>query len=141
MAASRIHRTPDATAVPTGSTRAAGRLTVLPSPARLRPDPDPQLRAQAVAMTNMQECPHCARAFVVVPGPCPSCGEHVEQGSAPVGQDRVVQYRLNRLAQAGGFALAGLISGGVAWFATAPALGVGLLVAGLAAAVFVLSVV
>ena len=90
-------------------------------------------------MTEMIQCPQCRNTFVVPPGQCPDCGAEVRSPTGgTAGQDTVVQYRLNRLASAGGITLAAFLSGSVTWFLGRQAFGVGIFLVGLMVAAILL---
>lgn len=57
-------------------------------------------------------CPSCQDIFVSAPGTCPDCGADVP-APTPEPRPRIVSYRLNRLAAAGGVAVGGLMSGSI----------------------------
>lgn len=65
---------------------------------------------------------------MVAPAECPDCGTRVPGSNSRREKEeaRVSTYRLNRLAKAGGVALAGLATGAGSWFLGRPILGVGL---------------
>ena len=85
-------------------------------------------------MSQMIECPQCGRGFAVPPDPCPVCGAQTSspRDGAREPAETVVQYRLNRLASAGGVAIAGLMAGAVSSLLGRPGLGGILLLVGLA---------
>jgi hypothetical protein len=83
-------------------------------------------------MTDLVQCPRCESAFLMLPGTCPACHEHIEApavaaGGAGGGGDRVVSSRLNQTAAVGGVMIAGLLTAMGSWFLVAPEMGLGLL--------------
>ena len=80
-------------------------------------------------MTDLVQCPRCEGAFLMLPGTCPACHEHIEltaaaaAARAAVARDRVVSSRLNRTASLGGVMISGLLTGALSWFLVSPQMG------------------
>lgn len=99
-------------------------------------------------MTDLVQCPRCENAFLMLPGTCPACHEHIEApvvaaggpgpGGAAAGRDRVVSSRLNQTAAVGGVMIAGLLTAMGSWFLVAPEMGLGLLLLAVMVSVVIL---
>lgn len=95
-------------------------------------------------MTDLVQCPRCEGAFLMLPGTCPACHEHIELTAAAaatraaVARDRVVSSRLNRTASVGGVMIAGLLTAIGSWFLVAPEMGLGVLLLAIMVSVVIL---